>query len=100
MLGCPCGLTGSKAHPKPEHQCKLVGAVSYTLGSAAKSTSRTPCTNRPLKCTVCAATIWSYSMALHFERKHVGMQMCVQCLELVCVHAESLSLLAECFVCA
>ena len=48
------------------HQCKLVGDVSYTLSSAATSTLSAPCTNRPIKCELCALTIWSYSMAEHY----------------------------------
>ena len=75
-LGCPCGVIGSKAHPKPQHQCKLLGDVSYSLGSAAKCSLAAPCTNRPIKCTVCSMTVWSYSMAHHFELKHTGMPMC------------------------
>ena len=75
-LGCPCGVVGTKANPKPKHQCKLVGDVKYTLGSAGKSSLATPCTNRPIKCTVCSMTVWSYSMAQHFETKHTGMPMC------------------------
>ena len=58
-LGCPCGVIGSKAHPKPQHQCKLLGDVSYSLGSAAKCSLAAPCTNRPIKCTVCSMTVWS-----------------------------------------
>ena len=78
VLGCPCGVVGTAAHPKPSHQCKLVGDVSYTLGAAAKSSTKTPCTNRPIKCTVCSAAVWSYSMAAHFEKKHIGMTMCAR----------------------
>ena len=75
-LGCPCGVIGTKGHPKPQHQCKLLGDVSYSLGSAAKCSLATPCTNRPIKCTVCSMTVWSYSMEHHFELKHRGMPMC------------------------
>mgnify|MGYP001386450823 CR=1 FL=1 len=45
---------------------------------AACSPTKTPCTNRPIKCTVCSAAVWSYSMAAHFEKKHVGMTMCAR----------------------
>ena len=72
----PCAVVGTKATPKPQHQCKLVGEIKYALASAAKSNRHTPCTNRPVKCTVCAVTVWSYSMAQHFEAKHAGMPMC------------------------
>ena len=75
-LGCPCSVVGSKAHPKPKHQCKLLGDVQYTLGAAAKCSLAAPCTNRPIKCVVCSMTVWSYSMAQHFEVKHTGMPLC------------------------
>ena len=75
-LGCPCSVVGSKAHPKPKHQCKLLGDVQYTLGAAAKCSLAAPCINRPIKCTVCSMTVWSYSMAQHFEVKHTGMPLC------------------------
>ena len=76
-LGCPCAVTGTKAHPKPKHQCKLVGDdIKYTLGSAAKCSLSAPCTNRPIKCTVCSMAVWSYSTVQHFETKHASMPMC------------------------
>ena len=43
---------------------------------SGKCSLAVPCTNRPIKCTVCSMTVWSYSMAQHFEVKHTGMPLC------------------------
>ena len=48
-FGCPISLArGSNASiQKPRHQCKVVGAIDYSLASAATSSLAAPCTNRP-----------------------------------------------------
>ena len=72
--GCPISIVkgSSAAVKKPVHQCKLVGAIDYSMGSAANSTLETPCTNRPIKCPHpgCPLVIASYSMAQHYADKH------------------------------
>jgi len=83
VLGCPYGLTGPAARPKPQHQCKLLGHMPYTLGSAAKCSVTSPCTDRPIKCTICSQAIWSYSMVQHFKEKHPAQDMCAPTLNLV-----------------
>ena len=40
-----------------------------------RSTLHAPCTNRPVACSICNLTVWSYSMEQHFEEKHPGMSM-------------------------
>ena len=73
---CPVSLVkGSTAGTfKPKHQCKLVGALSYSLGARQKSNANSPCTNRPVKCDTCTyQTIWSYSLQRHYELKHPGV---------------------------
>merc|ERR1711957_273015 len=73
--GCPCWLEKVAIVAKPKHACKLIGAIDYSLGSAAKCTVASPCTNRPIKCTICNKVVWSYSMADHFKDKHSRVQM-------------------------
>jgi len=74
-FGCPCWLEKSKYSTKPHHDCKLVGAVSYTLRSASRSSIAAPCTDRPVECQECKAAVWSYSMEKHFAEKHAGKAM-------------------------
>ena len=61
---------------KPLHQCQHVGKLEYDLGPAAKVSTTTPCTNRPIMCSVCSdVTVWTYSLAKHFETLHPGIAM-------------------------
>ena len=75
--GCPISLArGSRKGPsKPAHQCKIVGAIMYSLTSAESSSLETPCTNRPLQCQHCPLVIASYSMAQHYSNKHSSIPM-------------------------
>ena len=38
--GCPCWLEKVATVAKPKHACKLIGAIDYSLGSAAKQRAR------------------------------------------------------------
>ena len=75
--GCPIDLEkGSTKHIlKPVHQCKVVGQVDYSLGSAATSSLTAPCTNRPVNCRHCKQVVASYSMQQHYQDKHHGVEM-------------------------
>ena len=39
-------------------------------GAMAKASARNLCTNRPMHCTLCKATVWLYTMQMHFDAKH------------------------------
>ena len=42
----------------------------FSLGSALKSSKRTPCTNRPIRCKICKCVFWSYSILIHYAFQH------------------------------
>ena len=43
---------------------------SFSLKAAVKSTIRTPCTNRPVRCKVCKCVFWSYNIMTHYALNH------------------------------
>ena len=53
----------------------IVGAIDYSLTSAATSSRDAPCTNRPVQCESCELTVSSYSMAQHYADKHSAISM-------------------------
>jgi hypothetical protein len=77
LCGC-CGKTGCKVILEKgstknivkfkSSDCKYF--ININLKSAAKSTKYSPCTNRPIKCTICDGVYWSYNMHLHFSEDH------------------------------
>ena len=42
----------------------------FSLKAAEKSTKSSPCTNRPISCTVCHVVVWSYSLSGHYKQVH------------------------------
>ena len=44
--------------------------IKFSLGAAKKSTTYSPCTNRPVHCTICKCVVWSYNIAEHFKISH------------------------------
>ena len=63
-------MTGVKANNGPESKdCPYF--YKFSLGSAGKSSKYSPCTNRPVACTLCnGSAIWSYNMKYHYETVH------------------------------
>jgi len=73
----PAQLSGCAVwfhNAQPKMLCKLVGDVKYSIGSAAKSSKATPCTNRPLLCPQCPAkpgvAHWKLNMPSHWQNAH------------------------------
>ena len=76
----PCGFCGisctctvhlkktSQHHKGPQSDC--VYFYKFSLTSAAKHATRSPCTNIPVKCTICDQLHWKYNMAAHFQDRH------------------------------
>ena len=54
----------------PDSNCKIF--KKFSLASAKTSTSSSPCTNRPVVCSICKVVYWSYSLNKHYEQKHSG----------------------------
>jgi hypothetical protein len=42
----------------------------FSLKAAAKSSKSTPTTNRPVPCTLCNKTLWSYNIPIHYKQLH------------------------------
>ena len=70
LLKFECDMTGVKANNGPESKdCPYF--YKFGLGSAGKSSKYSPCTNRPVACTLCnGSAIWSYNMKYHYETVH------------------------------
>ena len=76
----PCGFCGisctctvhlkktSQHHKGPQSDC--VYFYKFSLTSAAKHATRSPCTNIPVKSTICDQLHWKYNMAAHFQDRH------------------------------
>ena len=77
-----CGFCGGNACTTEllrNGQGKLVSVIltscpleptNVRWGAMAKASARSPCTNRPMHCTLCKATVWLYGMKMHFDAKH------------------------------
>ena len=77
-----CGFCGGNACTTKllcNGQGKLVSVILTSCpleptnvhwGAMAKAFARNPCTNRPMHCTLCKATVWLYGMKMHFDAKH------------------------------
>lgn len=77
----PCGYCGG---PSNETQCNIgIGtgnkatsncpaAYSFSISHAAKVSVSKPCTNVPMRCSLCPQTTihWSYNMPKHMEATH------------------------------
>ena len=44
--------------------------AKFNLKSACKSSIKTPCTNRPIRCNVCQCVFWSYNILIHHTLNH------------------------------
>ena len=74
--GCSIELTkssgrGKSATQAPKSNCPH--ASKFSLKPAEKSTSSSPCTNRPVVCIICHTVVWSYMMASHYSQVHNGV---------------------------
>ena len=49
----------------------------YSPGAAAKSSGRSPCTNRLVFCPSCEQIIWSYNIGLHYAKFHSDIDSAV-----------------------
>ncbi|KAA1480082.1 hypothetical protein DENSPDRAFT_789907 [Dentipellis sp. KUC8613] len=52
--------------------------VKFSYGTAAKSTSSSPCSNVPIHCPLCptgAAAVWRYNGRAHFTRHHPSVAL-------------------------
>ena len=59
---------GKNTSDVPNSSCGLFETVSITYG--AKTSSRSPCTNRPIHCLICRCIEWSYNMFYHYQTYH------------------------------
>ena len=72
LSGCAIWLLNGQ----PRMHCKLLGgdAPKYSMKSAEKCTSSSPCTNRPMQCPLCpkkpGVVHWKLNMPAHWERNH------------------------------
>ncbi|KAJ7825304.1 hypothetical protein B0H14DRAFT_2295165, partial [Mycena olivaceomarginata] len=62
--GCSIAIRSGKA----VSSCQEV--YEFQITAASKSTGGKPCTNVPVKCTLCPETYWKYSMTTHLADNH------------------------------
>jgi len=48
--------------------------VKFNLYCASRSSRFSPCTNRPIECSLCKLVVWSYCMKAHYESDHSNHQ--------------------------
>ncbi|KAJ7227439.1 hypothetical protein GGX14DRAFT_511117 [Mycena pura] len=61
---CTIGVKSGKAVSScPE-------AYQFQVSAASKSSATKPCTNVPIRCSLCTEYYWKYSMAPHLEERH------------------------------
>ena len=62
--------SGSGVHKTfaPHSNCTFF--YKFNLKSAEKVSARTPCTNRPVSCSICSETYWSCNLKQHYLEKH------------------------------
>ena len=63
----PNKKNGQKFYTKVDSNCPF---YMHTARRVQKASTRYPCTNYLLKCTVCKADVWHYNMPSHFEILH------------------------------
>ena len=73
QIGCKIDLVTTSGYGTyktigPHSNCLYF--YPFKLGPAAKSTKRSPCTNRPIKCEVCNQVYWSYNILFHYQAIH------------------------------
>ncbi|KAK6997245.1 hypothetical protein R3P38DRAFT_2472931, partial [Favolaschia claudopus] len=62
--GCTISIAGGKA------VSSCAEAYAFRICDAAKSSTSKPCTNVPIRCTLCNETHWKYNFPRHLEEKH------------------------------
>ena len=65
-------MQGKSATQAPKSNCTY--ASKFSLKPGEKSTSSTPCTNRPIVCTICNTVVWSYMMTSHYSQVNDGVK--------------------------
>ena len=73
LLSCQTKLvlsTGSGINKSyvPSSNCSYFYKFNYEC--VKKKTKRSPCTNRPIACTICSHYYWFYNMEQHYKDKH------------------------------
>lgn len=63
---------GKSATWGPHSDCKYFKA--FALKPSASFSKSSPCTNRPVNCTICDETYWSYNIYIHYNEKHSGVE--------------------------
>ena len=53
--------------------------AKFNLKSACTSSKKTPCTNRPIRCSVCQCVFWSYNILFHFSLNHSHLSYTDKC---------------------
>ncbi|KAF7328555.1 hypothetical protein MVEN_02543200 [Mycena venus] len=67
--GCTISIVSGKAISScPER-------YQFQVKAALKSSSTKPCTNAPLKCSLCPETHWKYNMLQHLQERHPTWQV-------------------------
>jgi len=61
---------GKQATEGIPDSCVCSFGYPFSLGSALKSSKRTPCTNRPIRCKICKCVFWSYNILIHYALQH------------------------------
>ena len=77
MSGCSIGIVQGSGRGKTAS--KIISSdceyrVKLSLKAAEKSTKSSPCTNRPVTCSLCNVTEWSYNMLGHMKKNTVTIQ--------------------------
>ena len=69
-LGCSIDLAVSsgKGFFKALSDCKY--NFAFSLKAASKISKTSPCTNRPIECSICKRVYWSYNMMCHYKISH------------------------------
>ncbi|KAJ7046401.1 hypothetical protein C8F04DRAFT_1227534 [Mycena alexandri] len=67
--GCSIAIRSGKA----VSSCREV--YEFQIAAASKSTVAKPCTNVPMRCTLCTDTNWKYNMTAHLADTHPGWEL-------------------------
>lgn len=75
-LACSIDLTVSSGKGKNKifkasSDCKF--AFAFSLKAASKISKNTPCTNRPIECSICKRVYWSYNIMCHYKISHPNL---------------------------
>lgn len=64
------GRGADKADVIDKDKSRCPNIRKLQLRTAEEFTSNNPCTNRPLPCPVCEATVWKYNLEQHLDQHH------------------------------